>query len=88
MVCDWIAGGQEPTTRMRVYLKVLRRDLEPKTLPRLISLKDAYNWARMRDINTDPGFCSHVNWHLNAQLSYPTVLEGKPGKLRLAYSWA
>ena len=73
---------------MRVYLKVLRRDLEPKTLPRLKSLKDAYNWAMMHDIDTDPGFCSHVNWHVNAQLSYPTLLEGMPGELRLAYSWA
>ena len=85
--CNWMAGEREARTKMSVCLNVLRRDLKSGMLPRLISLNDAYNWVWMHDINTEPGFYSHVNWHQNAQLFCPLLLEGKQGKLHLAYCW-
>ena len=29
-----------------------------------------------------------MNWDLNGQLAYPTLIEGLPGELHVAYSWA
>ena len=29
-----------------------------------------------------------MNWDLNGQLAYPTLIEGRPGELHAAYSWA
>ena len=29
-----------------------------------------------------------MNWDLNGQLAYLTLIEGQPGELHVAYSWA
>lgn len=84
---NWMAGGQEVTTKMRVYLKVLLRNLKSWTVPRLRSRDDEYSWMWMRDSDNVSGLSSNVNWYLSAQLFCPTLLEGKSGKLNLAYSW-
>ena len=47
-------------TKMSVCLNVLRRDLKSGMLPRLISLT-MRTIGVMHDINTEPGFYSHVN---------------------------
>jgi predicted neuraminidase len=52
-----------------------------------LSPDDGLSWPWMRDIDTGLGFCGPANWHLNGQLAYPTLLEGRPGELHLAYSW-
>lgn len=53
-----------------------------------LSEDDGDTWPWIRDIDPGLGFCGSANWHLNGQLAYPTLLEGKPGELHLAYSWA
>lgn len=53
-----------------------------------LSPDDGDTWPWIRDIDTGLGFCGTRNWHLNGQLAYPTLLEGNPGELHLAYSWA
>lgn len=53
-----------------------------------LSPDDGDTWPWIRDIDTGLGFCGETNWHLNGQLAYPTLLEGNPGELHLAYSWA
>jgi len=53
-----------------------------------LSEDDGLSWPWIRDIDTGSGFCGWANWHLNGQLAYPTILEGRPGELHLAYSWA
>ena len=52
-----------------------------------LSADDGDTWPWIRDIDTGLGFCGMANWHLNGQLAYPTILEGNPGELHLAYSW-
>ena len=52
-----------------------------------LSADDGDTWPWIRDIDTGLGFCGTRNWHLNGQLAYPTLLEGNPGELHLAYSW-
>ena len=47
---------------------------------------DSWNWIRVFDSGLR--FCGAENWNLNGQLAYPTLLEGKPGELHVAYSWA
>ena len=49
---------------------------------------DGLNWPWIRDIDTGFGFCGPMNWDLNGQLAYPTLIEGQPGELHVAYSWA
>ena len=53
-----------------------------------ISADDGQSWPWIRDIDTGFGFCGPMNWDLNGQLAYPTLLEGRPGELHVAYSWA
>ena len=53
-----------------------------------LSEDDGLTWPWIRDLDTGLGFCGTANWSLNGQLAYPTVLEGLPGELHLAYSWA
>ena len=53
-----------------------------------ISDEDGLNWPWIRDIDTGFGFCGPMNWDLNGQLAYPTLIEGQPGELHVAYSWA
>ncbi len=52
-----------------------------------ISEDDGKTWPWIRDIDLGEGFCGSANWHLNGQLAYPSLLEGSPGELHLAYSW-
>jgi predicted neuraminidase len=53
-----------------------------------LSEDDGDSWPWIRDIDTGWGFCGSANGHRNGQLAYPTLLEGAPGDLHLAYSWA
>jgi hypothetical protein len=53
-----------------------------------ISDDDGFHWPWIRDIDTGFGFCGPMNWDLNGQLAYPTLIEGRPGELHAAYSWA
>jgi predicted neuraminidase len=53
-----------------------------------LSDDDGETWPWVRDIDPGLGFCGTANWQLNGQLAYPTLLEGLPGELHLAYSWA
>ncbi len=52
-----------------------------------ISEDDGESWPWCRDIDSGLGFCGSANWHLNGQLAYPTMIEGLPGELHIAYSW-
>lgn len=53
-----------------------------------LSEDDGATWPWIRDIDTGFGFCGNRNWALNGQLAYPSVIEGRPGELHIAYSWA
>lgn len=53
-----------------------------------LSGDDGQTWPWIRDIDTGSGFCGTANWSLNGQLAYPSLLEGQPGELHIAYSWA
>jgi predicted neuraminidase len=53
-----------------------------------LSDDDGQTWPWIRDIDTGFGFSGTANWSLNGQLAYPTILEGQPGELHIAYSWA
>ena len=53
-----------------------------------ISDDDGCSWPWVRDIDTGYGFCGLENWQLNGQLAYPSLVEGYPGDLHIAYSWA
>jgi predicted neuraminidase len=53
-----------------------------------LSDDDGQSWPWIRDIDTGFGFCGTANWQFNGQLAYPTILEGQPGELHIAYSWA
>jgi predicted neuraminidase len=53
-----------------------------------LSADDGRTWPWIRDIDTGHGFCGPANWSLNGQLAYPCLLEGRPGELHIAYSWA
>ena len=52
-----------------------------------LSEDDGVTWPWIRDIDTGFGFCGTGNWTLNGQLAYPSLLEGQPGELHIAYSW-
>lgn len=53
-----------------------------------LSEDDGLTWPYIRDVDTGFGFCGSANWTLNGQLAYPSLLEGCPGELHIAYSWA
>ena len=53
-----------------------------------ISIDDGDTWPWIRDIDTGDGFIGSANWYTNGQLAYPSVIEGNPGELHIAYSWA
>lgn len=52
-----------------------------------LSEDDGDSWPWIRDIDTGLGFCGTANWSRNGQLAYPSILEGQPGELHIAYSW-
>lgn len=52
-----------------------------------ISEDDGQTWPWIRDIDCGEGFCGSANWSRNGQLAYPSILEGLPGDLHIAYSW-
>lgn len=53
-----------------------------------LSEDDGDSWPWVRDIDYGDGFAGDANWFLNGQLAYPSILEGLPGELHIAYSWA
>ncbi len=53
-----------------------------------LSNDDGETWPWIRDIDHGDGFNGSANWHLNGQLAYPSIVEGLPGELHIAYSWA
>ena len=53
-----------------------------------LSEDDGESWPWIRSIDHGYGFCGEANWQLNGALAYPTILEGLPGELHIAYSWA
>ena len=53
-----------------------------------LSDDDGISWPWIRDLDTGFGFSGALNWTLNGQLAYPTLVEGQPGELHVAYSWA
>lgn len=52
-----------------------------------LSEDDGLSWPWIRDIDHGEGFCGTANWFANGQLAYPSLLEGQPGDLHIAYSW-
>lgn len=52
-----------------------------------LSNDDGDSWLWIRDIDPGLGFCGEANWHLNMQVAYPSIIEGLPDELHLAYSW-
>ena len=52
-----------------------------------LSDDDGETWPWIRDIDAGFGFCGPANWRCNGQLAYPSILEGAPGELHIAYSW-
>ncbi len=52
-----------------------------------LSEDDGESWPLIRDIDHGIGFAGQANWMLNEQLAYPTIVEGIPGELHIAYSW-
>jgi predicted neuraminidase len=58
--------------------------------PLNVALSDDYGDTRplVRVLDHDDGFVGDANWFLNGQLAYPSILEGLPGELHIAYSWA
>ena len=52
-----------------------------------LSDDDGESWPWIRDLDHGLGFAGDANWFLNGQLAYPTILEGLPGELHIAYSW-
>jgi len=53
-----------------------------------LSEDDGRTWPWIRDIDPGEGFCGAANEMCNGQLAYPTIVEGEPGELHIAYSWA
>jgi predicted neuraminidase len=53
-----------------------------------LSDDDGITWPWIRDIDPGDGFCGEANGLSNGQLAYPTISEGQPGELHIAYSWA
>jgi predicted neuraminidase len=53
-----------------------------------LSADDGDSWPWIRDLDPGLGFCGTANWMANGQLAYPSLLEGRPGELHIAYSWA
>ena len=53
-----------------------------------LSDDDGLTWPWIRDIDHGLGYCGEANWFCNGALAYPSLLEGLPGELHLAYSWA
>ena len=53
-----------------------------------LSEDDGDSWPWIRDIDTGWGFQGTSNWTHNGQLAYPTLVEGRPQELHVAYSWA
>lgn len=49
---------------------------------------DGLSWPWIRDIDHGLGYCGEANWFCNGALAYPTLVEGLPGDLHIAYSWA
>ena len=52
-----------------------------------LSADDGESWPWIRDIDAGFGFCGTANWSSNGALAYPSLLEGLPGELHVAYSW-
>ena len=53
-----------------------------------LSDDDGDSWPWIRSIDHGDGFCGDANWPLNGALAYPSIVEGLPGELHIAYSWA
>ena len=53
-----------------------------------LSDDDGYTWPWVRDLDHGDNFAGDANWFLNGQLAYPSILEGSPVELQIAYSWA
>ncbi len=53
-----------------------------------LSEDDGLSWPWIRDLDRGEGFCGEANWACNGQLAYPSIVEGVPGELHIAYSWA
>ena len=73
---DSLEWGEARWPRTRWPLSIALRD------------DDGISWPWIRDLDTGFGFCGESNWTLNGQLAYPTLIEGMPGELHVAYSWA
>ncbi len=52
-----------------------------------ISEDDGLSWPWIRDIDYSQGYAGQANWQRNGQLAYPSIVEGDPGDLHIAYSW-
>lgn len=53
-----------------------------------LSEDDGHTWPWIRDVDAGDGFCGEANGLCNGHLAYPTISEGQPGELHIAYSWA
>lgn len=61
--------------------------LERWPLSIALSEDDGFSWPWVRDIDMGLGFCGSANWRHNLQLAYPSIVEGMPNELHVAYSW-
>lgn len=52
-----------------------------------LSSDDGETWPWIKDLDHGDGYAGDFNWFMNGQLAYPTILEGFPGELHIAYSW-
>lgn len=52
-----------------------------------LSEDDGLTWPWVKDIDSGSGYFGAANFEQNVQLAYPTIEEGGPGELHVAYSW-
>lgn len=52
-----------------------------------LSEDDGKTWPWIRVIDAGLGYSGSQNWYFNGQLAYPSILEGSPGEIHVAYSW-
>ena len=52
-----------------------------------ISDDDGSIWPWVRGIDSVRRICGEANWHLTGQSALPSIVEGEPSELDIAYYW-
>ena len=71
-----------------MFLRIRAKSVGEEAELKLLCEDDGETWPWCRDIDQGMGFSGLANWHLNGQLAYPTLVEGRQDELHVAYSWA